>query len=52
MNDDVKWVFSSKLMISFRIAGKLSNHLVRTKIYPIEKSVGSFKCVKKTRQSM
>ena len=42
MNGDVKWVFSAKLMISFRSARKLSNHLVRTKIYPIEKSVGSF----------
>ena len=27
MNGDVKWVFSTKLMISFRSARKLSNHL-------------------------
>ena len=34
-------------MISFRRASKLNNYLVRPKIYAIERSVGSFKCVKK-----
>ena len=47
MNDKCKWIFSSKLMISFRSASKLNNYLVRPKIYAIERSVGSFKCVKK-----
>ena len=47
MNDKCKWIFSSKLMISFRRASKLNNYLVRPKIYAIERSVGSFKCVKK-----
>ena len=48
MNDEFKKVFSPKLIISFRIARKLSNYLVKTKIYHIERSIGSFKCGKKT----
>ena len=31
-------------MVSFRGARKLGGHLVRAKLYPIEWSVGSFKC--------
>ena len=47
MNDEFKKVLSPKL-ISFRIARKLGNYLVKTKIYHIERSIGSFKCGKKT----
>ena len=47
MNDEVKSVFSSKPVISFRSARKLSSYLVKTKLYPIERTVGSFKCTKK-----
>ena len=42
MNDEVKQL-SSKPKISFKSARKLSNHLLRTKAYPTERSVGSFK---------
>ena len=44
MNDEVKKLFSPKLIISFRSAWKLSSYLVRAKLYPIERTVGSFKC--------
>ena len=47
MNDEVKRVFSPKLMTSFRSARKFSNYLVRTEIYPIERFTGSLKCSKK-----
>ena len=46
MNDKVKKVFSPKSMISFRSTRKLSCYLVRDKLYPIERTVGSFKCTK------
>ena len=42
MNDEVKQL-SSKPKICFKSARKLSNHLLRTKAYPTERSVGSFK---------
>ena len=47
MNDEVKKMFSPKPMISFRSARKLSSYLVRAKLYPIEKAVGSINCTKK-----
>ena len=47
MNDEVKKVFSPKTLISFRSARKLSSYIVRAKLYPIERTVGSFKCTKK-----
>ena len=47
INDQVKRVFSQKPVISFRSAGKLSDYLVRAKIYPIERSIGSSKFDKK-----
>ena len=47
MNDEVKKVVSPKSMISFRSARKLSRYLVRAKLYPIERTVGSFKCTKR-----
>ena len=31
-------------MASFRSARKISSYLVRAKLYPLERSVGSFKC--------
>ena len=34
-------------MMSFRSARKLSNYLVRAKIYPNERSIGTFKYDKK-----
>ena len=44
MNEEVKNVFNPGPMISFRGARKLSSYLVRAKLYPFERSVGSFKC--------
>ena len=36
-------------MISFRSARKLSSYLVRAKLYPTERAVGSYKCGRKRR---
>ena len=44
MDKEVKRLFTPKLMISFWSARKLSSYLVRAKLYPTEKTVGSFKC--------
>ena len=38
-------------MISFRSTRKLSSYLVRSKLYPIERTVGSFKCNGKSCQN-
>ena len=47
MNDEVKKTFFLEPMISFSSARKLSSYLVRAKLCPIERTVGSFKCTKK-----
>ena len=44
MNYEVKKVFTSKPMVSFKSSRKISSYLVRAKLYPIERTVGSFKC--------
>ena len=44
MDQRVKEVFSSQPMVSFRSARKLSSYLVRAKLYPLERRVGSYKC--------
>ena len=44
MDQKVKEVFSSHPMVSFRSARKLSSYLVRAKLYPLERRVGSYKC--------
>ena len=41
VNDEVKKVFSLRPMVSFRSARKLSSYLVRAKLYPVERKVGS-----------
>ena len=33
-------------MVSFRVARKLNSYLVRTKLYPLHRKVGSEKCAK------
>ena len=48
MNGEFKKMFSPKPMISFRSVSKLSSCLVSAKLYPIERTVGSFKCTKKS----
>ena len=40
INEDVKSVFTPAPMISFRGTRKLSSYLVRTKLYPLERTVG------------
>ena len=42
MDQEVKKVFTPKPMDSFRSAKKLSSYLVRAKLYPLERKVGSF----------
>ena len=44
MNNEVKKVFTSKPMISFRSTRKMSSYLVRAKLYPEERTKGSFIC--------
>ena len=39
MNGEVKKTFTPGLMVSFCGARKLSSYLVRTKLYPLERSV-------------
>ena len=41
---DVKRVFKPKHVVSFRSSCKISSYLVRAKLYPIERTVGSFRC--------
>ena len=40
----LKGCLPPKPMISFRSARKLSSYLVRAKLYPTERTVGSYKC--------
>ena len=47
MNDEVKKTFTPCPMISFRSSRKISSYIVRAKLYPLERTVGSSKCAKK-----
>ena len=51
MNEQAKKVFTPGPMISFCSGRKLSSYLVRAKLYPIERTVGSFKCNRKRCQT-
>ena len=46
MNDDVKNLFLPGPMVSFRGVRKLSSYLVRAKLYPLHRKIGSKKCAK------
>ena len=46
-NQEVSKVFCSKPFVSFRAPRNLKSHLVRAKLYPLERTVGSSKCNKK-----
>ena len=46
MDEEAKKVFYPGPTVSFRSARKVSNYLVRAKVYHLEKTVGSFKCKK------
>ena len=47
MNDEVKKTFTPSPMISFQSSCKISSCIVRAKLYPLERTVGSYKCGKK-----
>ena len=51
MNEDVKNVFTLPPMIYFHSARKLSSYLVRAKLYPLERTVGSVQCKGKRCQT-
>ena len=51
MNEEAKTAFTPGPMISFRNAKKLSSYLVRAKLYPIKRTVESFKCNGKSYQT-
>ena len=44
MNEELKHLFITCPMVSFRSSRKIGSYLVRTKLYPVESSVGSFDC--------
>ena len=44
MDKEVKKVFTPRPIVSFRSACKLNSYLVRAKLYPLERMVGSYKC--------
>ena len=46
LNEEVKNLFLPGPLISFRSARKLCSYLVRTKLYPLHRKVGSKKCAK------
>ena len=46
MNEEVKNLFLPGPMVSFRGARKLSSYIVRAKLYPLHRKVGSKKCAK------
>ena len=47
MNAEVKQTFNPVPMVSYRSSRKLSSYLVRAKLYPIDRIVGSKGCDKK-----
>ena len=47
MNGEVKQTFTPVPMVSYRSSRKLSSYLVRAKLYPIDRIVGSKGCGKK-----
>ena len=44
MDEELKHLFTPGPMVSFRSSRKISSYLVRAKLYPVERSVGSFNC--------
>ena len=49
MNGEVKSAFTPKPMVSFRSPRKISSYLIRAKLYPLEKTVGSCRCGSKRK---
>ena len=50
MNKEVKRTFTPGPMVSFRTPLKIKSYLVRAKLYPLKKNVGSRKSGKKRRE--
>ena len=48
MNEESMKEFSPQPMISFRSPRKISSYLVRAKLYPLDRALGSMKCGKKS----
>ena len=46
INQEVKNVFTPGPIVPYRSARKISSYLVRAKLYPLERKVGSEKCGK------
>ena len=46
-DNEVKNLFSPGPMVTFRSARKLTSYLVRAKVYPLERKVGTCGCGKK-----
>ena len=44
MDQEVKRAITLQPMVSYRSARKLSSYLVRVKLHPIERKVGSSRC--------
>ena len=44
MDQEVKRTFTPQPMISYQSAGELGSYLIRAKLYPIKRRVGSCKC--------
>ena len=44
MNEELKHLFIPGPVVSFRSSRKISSYLVRAKLYPVERLVGSFNC--------
>ena len=44
MDKEVKKLFTPRPMASFCRARKLNSYLVRAKLYPLERTIGSYKC--------
>ena len=47
INDEVKKTFTPNPMMSFRSSRKISSYIVRAELYPLERTVRSYKCGKK-----
>ena len=47
MNGEVEKTFTPSPMISFCSSRKINSYMVRTKLLPLERTVGSYKCGKK-----
>ena len=44
MDKEVKRMLTPKPKVSFQSARKISSYLVRAKLYPTKRTVGSYKC--------